>query len=206
MDRPAVTLRSLLIHLSVAGLVVLGALLGIGMLLVTLTPSFRTEITVVNESGQDIRFTPIGLTECYGDYWPLPRYAMSFSLVPAVRQSDFQLAAGRARTIKYNWDDIIFTTVLVEGDDGRLREVLVDPNARVEDCCYTPRNPRVIVGPLDKLPEARSSVMTAADAGAINFRALIFYVPFFWPLAFVGAWLVRRGSRRGLPEVTVPFT
>lgn len=187
-------LKIRLIRVLTGMLTLLGVVLSFGIFLLNFNPialAFQTSIVIANQSGEDIYFTPMGITEGSGRLWPLPQFFSSPPLAPTMKQSDFYLPAGQEITINYDWDDIIFTTVLVRGRNGVNRELIVDPDARVEDCCYMPRNPNVVVTPLGNLPNARPEVVSAA-VYSIFPRILFLYLPFFGPFAIVAAWLISR--------------
>lgn len=188
-------LKFWLIRASTWLLALFGVFLSLAMLLLNFNPmglAFQTSIVVSNESGEGIHFTPMGISEGSGSLRPLPRFLFSAPLLLAVKQSDFYLPPGQETTVNYDWDDIIFTTLLVRDEKGFNREVLVDPKARVEDCCYMPRSPRVVVAQLVNLPAARPEAVTSAAEYSINPRVLFLYLPFLGPLAIVAAWFISR--------------
>ncbi len=120
---------------------VVGTLLCAAIFLLNLNPfvlMFQTQFQVVNSSNETIRFTPLGIVQGSGNLRPLPRYSWSVPAVPSVQLGAFRLAPGESRTIVYDWDDIIFTRILVEDADGEYRDPALFPPLQTTALCQCP--------------------------------------------------------------------
>jgi hypothetical protein len=165
--------------------IAIGAVLSVGLILLNFNPfalAFQTSITIHNNSGKDLLVSPIGIREGAGDLYPLPRFVWSAPVLPAVRQARLQLPSGGAVSIKYDWDDIIFSSVVVESEGTAAREMIVEPSARVENCCYVPRNTTPTIPSLDALALARPEAIDSVKRHTWNPRGLILYLPLLGPV------------------------
>ncbi len=181
--------------------IALGIFLSIVLLFGNLNPfnfAFEAPITITNGSGRDISVTPIGVAEGSGALYPLPQYAFLSPVFPAVRQGRFKLRNGAALEIRYDWDDIIFSSVVIETPGSNPRELIIEPNAKVEDCCYVPSGLTPHITGLDHLPEARPEAIRAVEQHSLNFWALLLWLPVLGPvLLLVGCLLLARNFFSG---------
>ena len=174
--------------------IVSGFLLSAALLLLNFNPfnfAFQTPITITNESGREIKVSPIGIAEGNGELFPLPRHQFALPIVPAVRQGRFFLRKGEVLDLTYDWDDIIFTSVVIEAEGLTPRELIIEPGARVEDCCYVPKNTTPVVSNLDHLPFARPQAIRSVERHSLNLRVLVLWLPALGPvLLLTGCFLV----------------
>jgi hypothetical protein len=175
-----------------------GVVLSLALLLLNFNPfliAFETSITIANDSGRDIKVSPVGIAQGSGKLYPLPRHAFTAPFLPAIRLGRFDLPSKAALEIRYDWDDIIFTSVVIEAAGSRPRELIIEPFARVEDCCYVPKNVTPRVPNLDSLPLARPEALRAVEKHLINLRALLLWLPVLGPvLLLAGIILVVASS------------
>jgi hypothetical protein len=203
MNSDAVTARVL------GGITIaLGLVLSAALLLLNFNPfnfAFETSITIANDSGRAIKVSPIGIAEGSGRLSPLPQYAFMAPAFPAIRLGGFDLASGSELEIGYDWDDIIFTSVVIEAEGLKPRELIVEPLAKVESCCYVPKNVSPRITNLDSLPLARPEAVRVVENDLLNPRAVVLWLPALGPMLLVAGCLLvlprsywrRSESRRG---------
>ena len=117
------------------------------------------EFTVVNSLGVPIEVTPVGVMRtASGDYqWKVvPQLAVAFLAAPARREVGIPVPAGASVPIRATFDDASLAAIAVDtaGEPGRV--LLVDRAAAMGQCCYPPRQRRVVV--------AREGLVTATRA------------------------------------------
>ncbi len=177
--------------------IALGLVLSAALLVLNFNPfnfAFETSVSIANDSGRDIKVSPIGIAEGSGRLHPLPQYAFFAPVFPAVRLGRFDLRNGATLEIGYDWDDIIFTSVVIEAEGLKPRELIVEPFAKVEDCCYVPKNVTPRVSNLDSLPQARPEALRVVQNHLVNPRALLLWLPALGPvLVLAGCFLMVSG-------------
>ena len=173
--------------------IVLGLLLSAALLLMNFNPfnfAFQASITIANKSDREIKVSPIGIAEGNGELYPLPRHQFALPIFPAVRQGRFHLRSGEALELSYDWDDIIFTSVVIEAEGLTPREIIVEPGARVEDCCYVPKNTTPLVTNLESLPLARPQAIRSVERHSLSPRVLLLWLPALGPLLLLAGCLL----------------
>ena len=173
--------------------IVLGLLLSAALLLMNFNPfnfAFQASIRITNESGREIKVSPIGIAEGNGELYPLPLHQFALPLFPAVRQGRFDLRSGEALELSYDWDDIIFTSVVIEAEGLTSRELIVEPGARVQDCCYVPKNVTPVVTKLDGLPLARPEAIRSVERHWLSLRVLLLWLPALGPILLLAGCLL----------------
>jgi len=173
--------------------IVLGLLLSAALLLLNFNPfnfAFQASITITNESGREIKVTPMGIAEGNGELYPLPRHQFSLPAFPAVRQGRFYLRSREALQFSYDWDDIIFTSVVIEAEGLAPRELIIEPGAKVENCCYVPKNVTPLVTNLDNLPLARPQAIRSVEEHSLSPRAVLLWLPALGPVFLLAGSLL----------------
>ena len=88
---------------------------------------FIAGFTVENRTGATIYVTPIGTVGPQGHRHPLPLAVWKKPWVPASKLGRFPVRSGETITLYYDWDDINFSELVVEADDGEMRQLVVNP-------------------------------------------------------------------------------
>lgn len=125
------------------------------------------EFTVVNSLGVPIEVTPVGvLRMASGDYqWKVvPQLAVAFLAAPPRREVRIPVPAGASVSIRATFDEISLAAIAVDtaGEPGRV--LLVDRAAAMGQCCYAPRQRRVVVAKEGLAPATRALVDAVAKA------------------------------------------
>jgi hypothetical protein len=82
--------------------------------------SFITQFTVENQTDGMIYVTPVG-TASTGRH-PLPLCLWQAPWVPITERGRFPIPPGERLTFHYDWDDIRLSELVIETDDGRVRQ------------------------------------------------------------------------------------
>ena len=178
----------------IAGALVIaaGLVLSAALALLNFNPfmlAFQTTITITNKSGKDLTVSPVGLAEGSGRLYPLPIFVSAAPALPAIRQGRFKVNDGETLSLNYDWDDILFTSVVIEADGLPPRELIIEPSAKAEDCCYVPKTVNPTITDLDQLGKARPEALRAASEHSWNVRGLVLWLPLLGPILF-GAGLI----------------
>src|SRR5690348_3526721 len=88
---------------------------------------FVTGFTVQNRTGGTLSVTPIGTVGPDGHRRPLPLMRWQIPAVPASRNGRLPVQSGKTITLYYDWDDINFSELVIEAEDGELRQLVVNP-------------------------------------------------------------------------------
>ena len=163
----------------------LGILLLFPLALLNFNPlhgGFLTDFTVTNRTDEPLTVSPMGIAQGTGKSRPLPTYVCEFPALPAVRLGDIAISPGQSRRFRYDWDDIIFTEIVVRVPQGDERQVDVEPDANYQNCCYPPRIKCFAIDSFEGLSPVRAGVSSAARAQEINLRALLLYIPLLAPI------------------------
>ncbi len=171
------TKRRLLLGVGTTGLL----LLAVGGLVIwitiwtlhnTVVIPFLESFEIVNNSGEDIHVTPIGMVEGSGRYAPLPRYGDEFP--PAVRMEpsyNIFLKAGSVLRITYDMDDINFRHILVRTGENRV--LIVDTDRRgTLMTSYGPKNKHYQVPTLEQLQTAPEEVIPCTRGQYVQFSGM----------------------------------
>jgi hypothetical protein len=115
--------------------------------------AFLTTFRVANESGEDLRITPIGMWEGSGRYGPLPMYRNASPPAWPRKGHGLRLPAGKSISITYDWDDINFRHILVKGRGDRILILDTDRMGTLTGCC-PPAKERYVIPKLKELRPA----------------------------------------------------
>ena len=148
---------------------------------------FLQEFHVVNQSGETIRITPVGIMEGRdtGERGILPQYMSKIPALPSIKSQNLTLHPGEKRRFIYDWDDTQFSEVLVINEKNETFQLVVDANPTQH--LYSPIGKLQIVIPkLSGLKPASGQVLAAANSPD---RALKLW--FLIALGFVSLFLIR---------------
>lgn len=152
--------------------------------------AFITRFTVENQSGQTLRITPIGTRGDEGYKGRLPILMTTFPALPSFRSGGYSLKPGKSVKITYDWDDVNFSEIAVQTEDGSLYEFVVDPNPLLNQY-HSPESNHFIISDSAILQPARShiiDVVRQSDWSAI--RYLVLYV------GLIACWVLIKQYRK----------
>jgi len=89
--------------------------------------AFMVEFSIENKTSETLMVTPIGAVGKEGQRQLLPVSMASSINFPVKQASRFRLAAGQTMVIPYDWDDINFSEIVVENEQGEARQLVTDP-------------------------------------------------------------------------------
>lgn len=123
---------------------------------------FLSTFKVVNQTGQTVGITPIGVSAS-GEKAALPQFTqVAFFALPAFREENLEVKTGASRDICYDWHETNFTSVLVRLSDGSYRELVVDTEPPTKG--YAPNEEEhYLIPPLDQMPQATTSLVRVLD-------------------------------------------
>lgn len=131
--------------------------------------AFLESFVIANDSGADVRVTPIGMVQGSGEYASLPRYRDRFPpAIPSRDRYDIPLKAGQSLKITYDWDDMNFRHILVRAKQGAVLVVDTDKMGDLHSC-YGPQKEKYSVPPLASLKEAPSELVPCAEGEAVRY-------------------------------------
>lgn len=164
--------------------------------------AFITGFTVENRTAATIHVTPIGTVGPAGDRHPLPLAVWKAPWVPASRLGRFPVRSGETITLYYDWDDINFSELVVEADEGEPRQLVVNPEPTANQ--YTvPRVTDFVIDDVGRLGAVDPRVREAHAAAQQPVR--------WWPILLatgapaVTFVVLRRWYRRlTAGEITTP--
>jgi hypothetical protein len=135
--------------------------------------TFIAGFTVENRTGDTIYVTPVGTVGPEGHRHPLPLAVWKAPWVPASQRGRFPVRTGGTITLYYDWDDINFSELVVETEDGELRQLVVNPNPTANQ--YTiPRVTDFVIEDVNRLGPLDPVVRGAYDAAQRPVR--------WWPI------------------------
>lgn len=116
--------------------------------------NFLVRFDVVNESGEDISFVPVGMAQSTGLYVPLPMYdSTSAPALPIDRSGPVTLPRGATASVIYDWDDVNFRHLLIVTQSGKV--LLLDTDrAGTLRTCYAAKRTRYAIPSLSQLSPA----------------------------------------------------
>lgn len=125
--------------------------------------AFIISFKVENQSGEDIWITPIGTRGSEGRRAHLPRYISVFPALPAIKTGSFHVQNHQTIEIKYDWDDINFSEIAIESQDGQFYQLVVDSNP-TKDQYRTPESRHFIIPDFKTLDHISPAVLEAVNA------------------------------------------
>lgn len=135
----------------VIGVVVLCILGFLGMMqLFNQIFGFWTDVTFENESGEEIRITPIGIIQGSDYIGPIKAYKRDIFFVP-VRHMRFHMDAGGSLKLTHDMDDQNMQFIIVEFPEDDIRIVKMDKRfwetETYRSCCWAPREDTYAIPP-----------------------------------------------------------
>jgi hypothetical protein len=171
----------------------LGAFASVPAFLIAFNPMvwlFQTSFEVVNQSGEIVYVTPVGVVEGSRRRSTLPLSFWSIPMVPRADCGNFRLYPGAKVVFRYDWDDINLSELAVRSERGTWRELVVLPDATSQPCCSGPAQEVFVIPPLDQLPVATAATEEAATATRINQRVRMFHFSYAGPLISLGGLIL----------------
>ena len=101
-----------------SGLLVVGSLLPL---------AFMVDFAIENQTNGSLLVTPIGTVGKEGERHLLPVSIAGFIDFPAKQASRFRIVPGGSVSIPYDMDDINFSEIVVENEQGEARQLVTDP-------------------------------------------------------------------------------
>lgn len=173
---------------------------GILLSAMPMVTAFVVPLTIQNNTDQLISVTPVGTTDRHQQKAGLPIMLSTLLPLPAGKLGGFSLRSGEAVTVQYDFDDINFTEIVIEGPNGVWRQIAVDPD-RPRDCCYPPWQEEYSITDLSVLEPVTPDVQSAAidairsKSGPWSFLAVV-------GAPWLSLWLIRSWrARLSLPAV-----
>jgi len=176
-------------------LLALSGLLLFGLLATT---AFVADITIENRAGEEMTVTPLGAIR--GSEQPDARFGLptvvaeSFPF-PSARSGGYRLAPGESVKILYDMDDIQFTDIVVERQNGDALQLVTSPAPHGSS--YTgPQLDHYVIDDLSRLPPASAAAREAAERvkpsgiGGVLVFAAVLVVP--WLIHGGLTYLIRR--------------
>lgn len=128
--------------------------------------AFLADFEIINDSGRDVRVTPIGMWQGSGRYSSLPRYRDSYPPVLPCQSHVVPVAAGRSVRITYDWDDINFRHILVRTSSGGVFMLDTD-NKGTLGSCYAAEKERYRIPPLGDLRRAPARLIPCTRGASV---------------------------------------
>ncbi len=131
--------------------------------------AFLNDFIVVNESGENLWMTPIGMLANRGEYCPIGRYRDNFPPVRYLEPSyDIPIKAGGSIKITYDWDDVNFRHILVRKNSNDIFILDTDKRGTLYSC-YPPEKKKYTIPPLKDLLGAPSELFPCVENKCINY-------------------------------------
>ena len=139
-------------------LVLLSTLLLGGLVL---SAAWTVSFSVDNRTSETVIVTPLETFPRTGRSGPLPIHVSRYVSLPSFRDPRFELPPGTSVTVSYDPDDILFTSIVVQGGALRPRELLVE--SRAPNGYSGPKRDLFVLDNLELLRPARPESVQAAE-------------------------------------------
>ncbi|MCK4455247.1 MAG: hypothetical protein KAU99_02740 [Thermoplasmata archaeon] len=151
----------------VIGVVVLCILGFLGLMQhLSQTFGFWTDVTFENESGEEIRITPIGVIQGSDYIGPINRFKRDIFFVH-VQNKRFRMDAGESLKLTHDMDDQNMQFILVEFPGDDIRIVKMDEefweSESYRSCCWAPQEDTYTIPPSLQLPSCPGILRPAID-------------------------------------------
>jgi len=146
------------------------------MQLLSWTFGFWTDVTFENESGEEIRITPIGVIQGLNYIGPIKAYKRDF-FFDHVQSKRFRMDAGESLKLTHDMDDQNMQFIIVEfpGDDVRI--VKMDKGfwetKTYRSCCWAPREDTYSIPPRLQLPACPGILRPAIEGQDVELTSQI---------------------------------
>jgi len=166
--------------------------------------AFIIEFTVENRSESNVYVTPIGTVGPEGHRRPLPMELGKAAWAPASQRGRFPVRRGETITLYYDWDDINFSELVVETENGELRQLVVNPEPTLNQY-IVPKVTDFVIDDLSRLEavdhdvrEAHAAAQQPASRWPIGVwtgvPALTFLALWWWYRRLTAAETVRKAA------------
>ena len=129
---------------------------------------FWTDVAFENESGEEIRITPIGVLQGSGYIGPINVYKRDIFFVP-VQKERFRMGAGESLKLTYDMDDQNMQFIIVEFPGDDIRIVKMDEefweSKSYHGCCWACQEDTYAIPPKLQLPSC-PGILTPAVEGS----------------------------------------
>ncbi len=151
-----------------------------GLLMVVTLHSlaFMVDLTIENQMNEILLVTPIGTVGKEGGRHLLPVSMTGSINFPARQSSRFRLVPGESVSISYDMDDINFSEIVVENQQGEARQLVVDPTP-TQNQYHGPAQPSFSINDwneLELLSDAVKAVPLEPHPYQLVCRFLVFIV------------------------------
>lgn len=150
----------------VIGVVALCILGFLGMMQLLDQFGFWTDVAFENESGEEIRITPIGIIQGSDYIGPINVYKRDIFFVP-VQKERFRMDAGESLKLTHDMDDQNMQFIIVEfpGDDVRIVKMDEEfwESETYRSCCWAPREDTYAILPRLQLSACPGILRPAID-------------------------------------------
>ena len=117
--------------------------------------SFWTDVTFINQSGESIIVTPIGITEGGKEIGPLHTMKTTFFWEHA-KNRQFHINENESLKISYDMDDQNLQFLIIEFSNDDIRILFIDRetwnNTSYKTCCATPDKDKYYVPSKSEIP------------------------------------------------------
>ena len=123
--------------------------------------AFMTDLRIVNDSGETVWVTPVGIPSSACGYATLPRFRyLLLAAIPWASPTEVELDPGEAFEFTYDWDDVQFVGILVGTGNGDLRYLETDFRP---GCCWAPHCEEYMIPEMDRIPTAPAEMGELAE-------------------------------------------
>jgi len=131
--------------------------------------AFVEGFEVVNDSGETVSVTPVGMWQGTGEYGPLPLYRSRLPAIPELRgRAQRQLAPSAACRFLYDHDDINFRHLLVRTAAGDVFILDTDKRGSL-NACYGPQQSTYRIPPLVGLSGAPAELLPCVNGDSMSY-------------------------------------
>ncbi|NMO13580.1 hypothetical protein HPC49_00385 [Pyxidicoccus fallax] len=179
----------------------LSALMGAGMLF---RGAFIVPLTVENRTGRPLLITPVGTPHGQEHKAPLPTVVRPMLAIPSPQAGSYPLGPDESVTIHFDRDDITASELVLEDEQGRIRQRVINPEPNKG---YRPLDERYVLEDFETLPEPSPPVLEASVAARDRKSVhTILYLVFLITPWLLAAWALRRlmAERKSAPPGSLP--
>ena len=142
---------------------------------------FITSFTVQNASGQPIDITPVGTRGSEGKKSLLPIFTTASPAFPAIKTRHFHIENGDSIAIRYDWDDVNFSEIVVRTSENHYHQLVVDPTP-TDNQYHPPTSDHFVIPPISQLQPIDSPVLAAVQTSSKTHRLRMTWLGLLSPL------------------------
>jgi hypothetical protein len=136
---------------------------------------FLFSFDIKNDTGVNVRVTPIGMRQSSGLYGPLPCYKRKNPFpIRSLQNHDIQIKAGMRIKIIYDCDDINFRHILVRTASDDIYIVDTDKMG-TKDSCYAPQQKSYRIPPIKQLTKAPKELLPCTRGESVKYSGAVEY-------------------------------